>query len=242
MQRERHGWYSTRLGRQMGIVAYGHWGAPLLAFPTSGGNAWEMEHQGMIAALDAFLDAGRVKIFTLDSANAESWYNKSAHPFHRSYVQTQYDAYVRWEAIPFVQEHCRTPGLAVATMGASLGAYHAANSLFKHPDVVTRCFALSGVYDMRRFMDGLYDENFYFNNPLDYLERLTDPTILARLASCEIYLVTGTGPWEDRGPSYALADLLRRKGIPCHLDDWGPDGGHDWPYWKNQMREYVNKL
>jgi len=23
------------------------------------------------------------------------------------------------------------------------------------------------------------------------------------------------------------------------LDDWGPDGGHDWPYWKHQMREYL---
>ena len=54
-------------------------------------------------------------------------------------------------------------------MGASLGAYHAANTLFKYPDVVKRCFALSGVYDMKRFMDGAYDDNFYFNNPVDYL-------------------------------------------------------------------------
>ena len=26
-------------------------------------------------------------------------------------------------------------------------AYHAANSLLKHPDVFKRCFAMSGVYD-----------------------------------------------------------------------------------------------
>ena len=60
-------------------------------------------------------------------------------------------------------------------MGASLGAYHAANTLLKHPDVVKRCFALSGVYDMKRFMDGAYDDNFYFNNPVDYLANLSRP-------------------------------------------------------------------
>jgi S-formylglutathione hydrolase FrmB len=26
------------------------------------------------------------------------------------------------------------------------------------------------------------------------------------------------------------------------VDNWGPEGGHDWPYWKHQMREYINKL
>jgi esterase/lipase superfamily enzyme len=242
MHRESHRWYSARLGREIGTVVYGHWGPPLIAFPTSGGDEWEMERQGMIAALGEFIDAGRVKIFAVDSANADSWYDTGAHPSRRSYMQKQYDEYVRWEAIPFVQDHCRTPGIAVATMGASLGAYHAANTLFKHPGVVKRCFALSGVYDMRRFMDGAYDDNFYFNNPVDYLQSLTDPTILGHLASCDIHLATGSGPWEDSGPSYQLADLLRRKGLPCHLDNWGKDGGHDWPYWQRQMREYVGKL
>jgi len=40
--------------------------------------------------------------------------------------------------------------------GRFVGAYHAANSLFKHPDVIKRCFAMSGVYDLRNFMDGMY--------------------------------------------------------------------------------------
>ena len=68
-------------------------------------------------------------------------------------------------------------------MGASLGAYHAANTLFKYPDVVKRCFALSGVYDMKRFMDGAYDDNFYFNNPVDYLANVSDPWMLGHLAT-----------------------------------------------------------
>ena len=89
MIKEYHHWHSSRLGREMGIVVYGHWGPPMLTFPTSGGDEWELEHQSMIGALEDFVDAGRVKIFAAGSVNAESFYNKGAHPFHRSYVQSQ---------------------------------------------------------------------------------------------------------------------------------------------------------
>src|SRR5947209_2134305 len=125
MHREIHGWHSPRLGRDTGVVVYGHWGPPVLAFPTSGGDEWEMEGQGLIA---------------------------------------------------------------VTTMGMSLGAYHAANTLLKHPDAVKRCFALSGVYDLSNFMDGMYDDNFYFNNPVHYIPNLNDPSVFEQLASCDIHL------------------------------------------------------
>ena len=58
------------------------------------------------------------------------------------------------EVLPFIDSQCQTPGIPIATLGASLGAYHAANTLFKHPDRVKRCYALSGIYDMRDSMDG----------------------------------------------------------------------------------------
>ena len=55
--------------------------------------------------------------------------------------------YVASEVFPFIDSVCQTPGIPITTYGASLGAYHAANTLFKHPDHVKRCYALSGVYD-----------------------------------------------------------------------------------------------
>jgi esterase/lipase superfamily enzyme len=38
MKREYHRWYSSRLGIELGVVVYGHWGQPLLGFPTSVGD------------------------------------------------------------------------------------------------------------------------------------------------------------------------------------------------------------
>ncbi len=242
MKKEYHRWHSTRLGIEMGVVVYGHWGPPLVGFPTSTGDEWELENQGLIGALAEFIDAGRVKFFSVNSVNTLSFYNKSAHPFHRSYMQSVFDAYVREEVVPFIWNNCQTPGIAISTMGPSFGAYHAANTLFKHPDVIKRCFALSGLYDLKQFMDGMYDDNFYFNNPVDYLSNLSDPGVLAQLATCDIHIATGTGPWEDSAPAYRLSEILTSRGIRHHLDNWGPQGGHDWSFWKHQMREYVGRI
>jgi esterase/lipase superfamily enzyme len=239
VNREHHWWRSHRVGRDMGVVVYGHWGPPMIVFPTSGGDEWEFERQGMIDALHDPIEAGRVKIFCVNINHGDSFANRRADPRHRSWMQRQYDDYIRQEVIPFIRHDCRTSDIPVWTMGASLGAYHAANTLFKYPDIVKRCFALSGVYDMKQFMDGVYDENFYFNNPVDYLANLSDAWALGHLASCDIHIATGTGPWERRDEAYRLSGILASRGIRHHLDDWGPMGGHDWPYWKHQMRSYL---
>jgi esterase/lipase superfamily enzyme len=239
MRRDHHHWHSQRLGRDMGVVVYGHWGAPYIVFPTSGGDEWEFERQGVIGALAGHIEAGRAKLYCVNVNHGDSFANRPAHPFHRSWMQRLYDEYILHEVIPFVRHDCQSWDLAVGTIGASLGAYHAVNTLFKHPDVVKRCYALSGVYDMKRFMDGAYDDNFYFNNPVDYLSNLSDPWTLGQLASCEIHVVTGTGPWEQSAESYRLSAILAGRGIRHHLDDWGAMGGHDWPYWKEQLRRYL---
>ena len=242
MHEEEHGWYSPRLEKHMKIHVYGHYGWPIVVFPTSGGDELEYAGQGMISALAHHIDGGRVKFYCINSVNNESWYNKEAHPRHRSWLQTRYDEYVAQELAPFIHGHCQTPGIALTTTGASFGAYHAANTLLKHPDLFRRCLALSGVYDLKRFMDGDYDENFYFNNPVDYVSNLTDGWYLHQLSQCDIRLATGSGPWEDSGPTYRLSEVLRQRGINHSVDDWGPEGGHDWPYWKRMMDVYLDRL
>ena len=232
-------WHSPRLEHDMGLAVFGHWGLPVLAFPTSHGDEWELQRNGLIDAMAEHINAGRVKVFCVGSNNHESFLNGGAHPFHRSWRQRLFDEYIRDEVVPFIYASCQTPGIPITTMGASMGGYHAANSLFRYPHMFKRCYALSGVFDLRRYMDGMYDDNFYFHNPVDYMRSLDDPWALGQLATCEIRLVTGSGPWENSGFSYEMSGILARKGIKHHLDDWGPRGGHDWPYWKAQMREYL---
>jgi len=53
---------------------------------------------------------------------------------------------------------------------------------------------------------------------------------------------TSAGAREDAGPSYRLSEVLARRGIRHSLENWGPEGGHDWPFWKHQMRKYISDL
>ena len=61
MRIEHHNWVSPRLGWDMGVAVFGHWGPPLLAFPTSHGDQWELQRQGLLDAIADFIDAGRSK-------------------------------------------------------------------------------------------------------------------------------------------------------------------------------------
>ena len=178
----------------------------------------------MIRTLSPYIEQGRIRIFCINGVQSDSFANKGAHPFHRSWMQAQYDAYVANEVFPFIDSQCQTPGIGIATLGASLGAYHAANTLFKHPDHVKRCYALSGIYDMRDSMDGMYDDNFYFNNPVDYMANQNDPWFLHQYASCDIRLVTGCGPWENSGPTYRMSEVLSEPRDCSSSGRLGPEG------------------
>ena len=70
MNREVHGWHSDRLGRHMSIVVHGHWGPPMILFPTSGGDEGEYERQSLIGAIADHLDAGRVKTFSVNGVES----------------------------------------------------------------------------------------------------------------------------------------------------------------------------
>lgn len=226
----------------MPVVVYGHFGQPLLLFPTAAADCEEYERFGLIDAIAEHIDSGRVKVFSINSINRESWMNEHLHPADRARRQVAYDGYVAEEVAPFIASHCRTPDIAIAVSGASFGAFHAANTLFKHPSRFRTLIAMSGSYDIRPYCDGYYDDNCYFNNPVDYLSRLEDPDILGQLRQCRILILTGQGAWEAPHRSRDLSVVLSGKGIPHHLDVWGHDVDHDWPWWRKMLNVYIPKL
>jgi esterase/lipase superfamily enzyme len=242
MHKERHAWHSPNIGSDMPVAIYGHYGAPILFFPTAAADCEEYERFGLIDHIARFIDEGRVKVYSIESINKRSWLNKQIHPAERARLQVAYDRYVAEEVGPFIAWHCRTPDIGIATTGASFGALHAANTLFKHPDKFRTLIAMSGTYDLRGYCADYYDENIYFNNPVDYMANLSDPWYLDRIRGARILLLTGQGAWEEPEETHKLARILQAKGIPHHLDLWGHDVPHDWPTWKAMLEVYIPKL
>ena len=64
----------------MGVVVYGHYGPPMIAFPTTGGDEWEYERQGVIGAMARAIDGGRVKVFCVNTNNSDSFGNERRAP------------------------------------------------------------------------------------------------------------------------------------------------------------------
>jgi len=103
MIREVHQWYSQALNKEMPIAVYGHYGFSLLMVPTAAADYLEYERFELIDQLKPFLDAGKLKIFSINSINTESWMNKEMEGAHKAIRQNQFNEYVFNEVIPFNQ-------------------------------------------------------------------------------------------------------------------------------------------
>lgn len=235
MHREIHQWYSPNLNKEMEIAVYGHYGFSLLMFPTAAADYLEYERFQLIDSIAQFIDAGKVKVFSINSINNESWLNDHVPPPYRAIRHQQYNQYIVEEVVPFIRSKTshETP---IVTSGASFGALHAANTLFRRPDIFDGTIAMSGTYDLKSYSNGYYDDNCYFNSPVDYLPNLNDEYFLGHLrAKRHIYILSGQGDYEAPERSIQLARVLEAKGIPHVLDLWGHDVPHEWWAWRRML-------
>jgi esterase/lipase superfamily enzyme len=238
MNREYHRWHSRELGRDMEMLVFGHQGLPAIVFPTSQARFYEFEDNGMVGAVADKLENGQLQLFCVDSLDHESWYNLGVGPRWRIARQVQYENYVIHEVAPYMRWRNGSPHRIA--IGCSFGGYHAVNMSFRHPDVFTGCLSMSGAFDLKAlgFLSGYYDDDVFFNQPLDYLPNLSDPWFLDRMRQCSYLLATGVHDqcWND---NERLAAVLRQKDIPVRLDVWGDNARHDWPWWQRMMQVYL---
>ena len=235
MNREYHRWFSPSLGRDMEMLVFGHAGARLFVFPTSKGKFYEWEDRGMMEVIRESIEQGWLQVFCVDSVDEESWYAHWKWPGDRAWRNVQYDHYLRNEVIPLTQHN---PNPFLITTGASFGAYHAVNFAFRYPYLVGRVLAMNGLYDIRGWMDGHYDDNVYFNNPVDYVRHEHDPARLEQMRHMDIILTTS----EDeplRGATDYFSNILWEKNIWHALRVW-KGWAHDWPWWQEMVRQYLS--
>lgn len=238
--KERTTWWSGRLGRDAALVRWGHWGVPVLLFPTAGGDAEECERMGLVGALGGLIEAGRIKVYSLDSVAGRAWLERQ-DPGWCSDLQNRFDAFVYHEVVPAIRADCRDGSVEVIAAGASIGAFNAVASLCRHPDVFRLAIGLSGTYDLEPWLHGAWNDDFYFASPLHFLPGLDGPQ-LAALRRRFVLLATGEGDWENPGQSWRLADALGAQGVPNRVDSWGPRYPHEWGTWCEMLPKYLGEM
>ncbi len=235
MQRALTSWYSPSLDKEMPIAAYGHYGFALLLIPTAAADYLEYERFQMMDALSPLIDSGKIRVFSINSINTESWMNNEMNPEHKAIRQNQFNQYVFNEVIPFIR-NTTSQETMIYTSGASFGALHAMNLFLKKPDLINGVISMSGVYDLSEYTKGYWDDQVYFNSPFHYIPNLNDQWFLDNIkASPHIHIYTGSGSYEDPEANKRFSKVLWDKGIWHELDIWGPDVTHDWPTWRNML-------
>jgi esterase/lipase superfamily enzyme len=238
---------ASDIGGGGSVISYGHWGRPVLVFPSEQGRAFDYENNGMVDAVADLIDAGRVKLYCVDSFDAQTWSRADLPLEERARRHEAYESWIVDEVVPFVHADCGGP-TDIATTGCSLGAFHAVNFALKRADLFPVAIGLSGNYDAAAWNAwGERGDATYFNNPVDYVAHLGGDHLDWLRSRLSIVLVVGQGAWETH-PTGALpstrqfAGLLQGKGIPCELDLWGHDVAHDWPWWQRQLAHHLPRF
>ena len=234
-------WHSPRLEQEVSVVRWGEIGVPILLFPTAAGDAEEIERFLVIDTLAEYLEAGRVKIYSCDSVGGRVMLSQEGSPAYRMRVLDRFQAFIRSELVPAVRADCDSPEIEVIAAGSSIGAFNALAVQCRYPDLFRAALCMSGTFDLQRFLKAPVNEEFYLASPLHFLPGL-EGRPLELLRTRFVLLASGEGRAEDIGESERVAELLRRKGVPHRLDNWGEEWHHDWPTWRRMLHQYVDEL
>src|SRR5690242_18221995 len=126
MNRQLTSWFSPSVNKEMPIAVYGHYGFVLLLIPTAAADYLEYERFQLIDSIAPFIESGKVKVFSINSLNNESWMNNEMLPEHKGIRHNQFNQYIFEEVIPFIK-NSTSPETPIITCGASFGALHSMN-------------------------------------------------------------------------------------------------------------------
>jgi esterase/lipase superfamily enzyme len=235
------------LGGEGRVVAYGHWGVPVLFFPAEGGSAFDIEDRGIVHALADPIEAGRIKVYAVDAHDGSTWSNRSIPLEDRARQHEGYHAWIVERVAPAIHGDSGGP-VAIATAGASLGAFHAVNLALRRADLFPHALGMSGNYDPTSW-DGWGERGdaVYFNSPFMYLEHMHGDHLDWLRRTVFVQLCVGRGAWEvhptqSLPSTIAFDEMLAAKGIPHDLDVWGEDTPHDWPSWARMAAKHLGSL
>lgn len=239
MKEEYFKWYSRYLSRDFEMLAFGEAsGIPVILFPTAEGRYYDNKDNGLIDAVSYLLDRGLFRIYCPDGVDCDSFLNWDIHPADRVKTYLGYENLILYDVIDFAL--AQTGRKKVMLSGCSLGGYYATNIGFKHPDKVSAILCMAATYDIKQYVDGYYDDNCYFNSPVDYIPGLSDPWYLNRIKKMKIYM--GVGDMDIcHEENIHMSGILKSKGIPHCLEIY-PGADHHWYWWKGMFPSFLERV
>jgi len=236
MEKKTKKWRSPSLGRDMELIIYGNSGTPIIGLPTRGATCHQWEEFGMVDGISFQLENEFNQLFCLSSVDKEGLLNENSTPKQRLMRQLQYESYLIDEVVPFINEENDIKYIIIA--GIDLGGYHAITAALKNPAVFGKAVGISGIYDIKRFLDGFYNDTVYYNNPVDFVPNLTKQPMLDKIRDVDFRLVSYETD-QRKNDTQRMSTVLRMKFIEHKLDIWGTDGQKEWDLWPQMLKTHI---
>ena len=183
-------WYSDRMKHHLSLARWGHYGVPVLVFPTAGGDAEEVERHHLVGHLWPLVEAGRIKVYSCDSLAGAAMAKDEGSVEYRCWLFNQFQQAIANEVVPAIHADSAGPH-DVIVAGASIGAFNALAMICRYPQLFRAAVCMSGTFDIQPFIGGFTDD-LYFSSPIHFLPGLDGP--------------------DPRGPAAALRLLRLRLG------------------------------
>ena len=79
---------------------------PLLAVPSPQGHRHDYESMGMVDAIADLIDAGRVKLYCVDTIDGQTWHDDSLPLEERARRHGAYEDWILGAVVPFIDVDC----------------------------------------------------------------------------------------------------------------------------------------
>ena len=224
-------YYSNTLNRNMNLEVTGHWGHPILMFPSSGGQFTQNTDFGLVQSIMNYVEEGKVKLYNIETLDMMSFYDDNMDTGTKMHNYELYMQFLKNELIPFIQQECNTH--RIATAGVSFGGFHAANTAFRFPDLISHYIGMSAAFNIRNMAQLSDDIRIYYNCPDEFMRNEEG------WRYDHMQIILGTSDWDicmDKNKN--MSGILTGKGIDHWYDEkkWI---SHDWPLWKMMFPEYI---
>ncbi len=236
MVTEEKSWKSVGLNRKMTIRIIGEDGIPVLVLPDRNGNRLSWEKSGMAEAIAFQLENGYNQLFCIDSADQESFLNPAIDPEKRKSIYTRFESYIIDEVIPFMVKLSGDDFIILA--GVELGGLFSMNLALRYPFEFGKIITMAGIFDPDVILHSNDEKLKYCNNPMAYLEHLTDPRYLDAIRKLDIRLAIGKNdPMFNQNLKFS--EILNRKGIPHVFDVWGEHPVNGWSGYRDMFVKHI---
>lgn len=230
IQKQAWTWTTPRFPEPARMTRWGHFGTPVLIFPTAGGDFEEIERFHLIDSLGELIERGRLKAYSVDGVWARAWLSGQT-PAALERLYDGYDSFLYEEALPRIRQDCRDPRIEPVLVGASLGASLSIGTLCRHPDSFRAAIGMSGIYHLTQDPCANAGAQQPALAPLAGVAHLSGQP-LERLRRRPIILGSGEGEYENSSDSRRLSEILAAQGVACRLSLWGPERDHTWSTWR----------